>query len=77
MADFPTGLDDLTNPLGTDQLDSPPHATQHAEANDVLEALEAKVGIDSSAVETSHDFLIAVNTAKVSADGSIKTHSDV
>ena len=56
---FPTSIDELANPLSTDELDSPSHSGQHGTANDILEALEAKVGIDSSAVATSHDYLLA------------------
>lgn len=35
------------------------HATQHANVNDAIEALEAKVGENSSAVTSSHDYKIA------------------
>jgi len=56
---FPTSLDALTNPLSTDYLNSPDHATQHANANDAVEALEAKVGVDSSAVTTSLDYIVS------------------
>ena len=56
---FPTSLDTLTNPTPTDYLNSPSHSTQHANANDILEALEAKVGVDGSAVATSHDYKIS------------------
>lgn len=45
---FPTSLDTLTNPTGTDALTSPSHAAQHANANDAVEAIEAKVGIGAS-----------------------------
>jgi len=38
---------------------SVPHAGQHADLNDAVEALEAKVGADSSAVASSHDYKIA------------------
>ena len=55
---FPTSLDSLTNPLSTDTLNSPSHADQHANVNDAVEALEAKVGVNSSAVTTSHDYKI-------------------
>ena len=55
---FPTGLDSLTNPTSGDTLDSPDHAGQHADANDAIEALQAKVGVDSSAVTTSLDYLV-------------------
>jgi len=55
---FPSGLDSFTNPTAVDTLDSPPHDTQHADANDAIEALQAKVGVNSSAVATSHDYKI-------------------
>jgi hypothetical protein len=55
---FPTSLDTLTNPSSGDQLNSPDHAGQHADANDAIEALEAKVGVNSSAVTTSLDYLV-------------------
>lgn len=56
---FPTSLDTLTNPTGSNTLNSPDHATQHANANDAVEALEAKVGVDGSAVTTSHDYKLS------------------
>lgn len=55
---FPGDLDTLTNPVGTDPQNNPDHAAQHANANDAIEALEAKVGKDSSAVITSLDYLV-------------------
>lgn len=39
-------------------MDEINHADQHSDINDIAEALEAKVGIIDSAVETSHDFRI-------------------
>jgi hypothetical protein len=58
---FPSSLDAFTNPSSTDAMDSVsvPHATQHADLNDAVVALEAKVGADSSAVSSSHDYKIA------------------
>lgn len=55
---FPTSLDALTNPVAGDSLSSPSHAGQHANANDAIEALEAKVGVNSSAVTTSLDYKV-------------------
>ena len=55
---FPTSLDSLTNPQSTDGLNNPSHSAQHANANDAIEALQAKVGVDSSAITTSHDYKI-------------------
>lgn len=55
---FPTNLDALTNPLSTNTLASPSHAGQHTDANDAIEALQAKVGVNASAVATSLDFKV-------------------
>jgi hypothetical protein len=55
---FPSSLDALTNPVSTDVLTSPSHADQHANANDGIEALQAKVGVDGSAVTTSLDYKV-------------------
>jgi hypothetical protein len=57
--DYPTSIDTFANPTGTDYLDDPSHSDQHAETNDAIEALEAKVGADSSAVTTSHDYKLS------------------
>ena len=58
---FPTTLDDFTNPTPADNLSTPAvlHSTQHASINDAVEALEAKVGVDSSAVTASLDYKVA------------------
>jgi hypothetical protein len=57
---FPTSLDSFTNPTSSDPTNSTtvPHAAQHANANDAIEALEAKVGVNSSAVATSLDYKV-------------------
>lgn len=54
---FPDALDTLNNPSSTDQLTG--HAQQHTNANDAIEALQAKVGIDGSADTDSLDYRIA------------------
>ena len=56
---FPASLDSLTNPTSSDSLNSPSHSAQHANVNDAVEALQAKVGADSSAVTTSLDYKVA------------------
>ena len=71
---FPTSLDTLTNPTATDQLNSPSHADQHSDENDAIEALEAKVGADSSAVTSSHDYKIAQLETSMTAHAS--NHTD-
>lgn len=56
---FPTALDSFTDPLSTDKLNSPSHSTMHTDVHSALEAIEAKVGVDSSAVTTSHDYKLS------------------
>ena len=68
---FPTGLDALTNPTGSSSLTSPDHAGQHADINDAVEALEAKVGINSSAVTSSLDYKITNINASNLASGTV------
>jgi len=45
---FPGGLDSFTNPTATDTLDSAtvPHADQHSNANDAIEAIESTLGVN-------------------------------
>ena len=70
---FPTSLDALTNPTAVDTLDSPPHDVQHADANDAIEALQAKVGVDGSAVTGSLDYKVAGLTTDLNALGTRAT----
>jgi hypothetical protein len=62
---FPASLDALTNPTSSDSLSSPSHSAQHSNVNDAVEALQAKVGADSSAVTSSHDYLIADHASRI------------
>jgi hypothetical protein len=55
---FPNSLDNLTNPASTDPTDAPSHSQQHTNANDAIEALEAKVGVNNSANTTSLDYRV-------------------
>ena len=57
---FPASLDTLTNPSGSNTLSSPSHASQHGNANDAIEAIQAKIGVDNSAVATSLDYKVRV-----------------
>lgn len=58
---FPSQIDVFSNPSGSDAQSSAPvlHSTQHANANDAIEALQAKVGIDNSEDPTSIDYILA------------------
>lgn len=58
---YPSALQDLdaTRGTGTQPLNSPNHVTHHTTEDDTIEALQAKVGIDGSAVTTSHDYKLS------------------
>jgi hypothetical protein len=45
---YPTSLDSFANPSSSDTTAAVDHAAQHADANDAIEALEAKLGISAS-----------------------------
>lgn len=63
---FPSSLDTLTNPTPTTSMSgSLSHAGQHSDVNDAVEALQAKVGADSSAVTSSHDYKIADHASRI------------
>ena len=76
---YPTSLDNFPNPQSTDLLDnsSPTldHWTQHANVNDAIEALEAKVGVDSSAVTTSFDYKLSEVISTDKAVGKTATQT--
>lgn len=59
MINFPSSLDSLTNPVATDKVADVDHASQHSNLNDAVEAIEAKVGADGSAVTTTHDYKLS------------------
>lgn len=61
---FPQSLDQLGNPNGTDSLSNPSHSQQHSNANDAIEALQTKVGIDNSQDPSSLDYLIRTAAAQ-------------
>jgi hypothetical protein len=55
---FPSALDSFTNPAATDTMAAVPHHTQHANANDAIAALEAKVGVNNSGDSSSIDYRV-------------------
>jgi len=68
---YPTSLDTFTNPLSTDLLTSPDHATQHANINDAVEALEAKVAIGNTVIGTYTAYTPTINV--VVGNGTMTT----
>lgn len=55
---FPTALDNLSNPTGTTKLNDPSylHSEQHSNANDAIEAIQQKLGINLSSITSTLDF---------------------
>jgi hypothetical protein len=47
-SNFPTSLDNFTNPSSGNTLDSPSHSLQHSDINDAVEAMQRKVGVGSA-----------------------------
>ena len=78
---FPGSLDSYTNPVGSDLLSTgaggDSHSTMHSNLNDAVEALEAKVGANSSAVTTSHDYKIDALETDVSGATDANTASKI
>ena len=72
---FPTSLDTLTNPGPLDTQSAVSHSTQHSNANDAIEALQAKVGIDGSAETTSHDYKLGEVAGADQAVGKTATQT--
>lgn len=68
---YPTSLDQLTNPNSSDQLSSPSHSQQHINANDAIEALEAKVGVNGSTDPASLTYKVStIETTLINLDNS-------
>jgi hypothetical protein len=74
---YPNDLDEFINPNGTDQLSAPSHSEQHANANDAIEALQVKVGVDGSEDPDSLSYKVGaietlLNDVNNSSDATIE-----
>lgn len=68
---YPTSLDQLTNPNSSDQLSAPSHSQQHTNANDAIEALELKVGVNGSTDPASLTYKVStIETTLINLDNS-------
>lgn len=74
---FPTSIQDLDPSRGQsgNPLSSPNHITHHQTEDDTIEALQAKVGADGSAVTTSHDYKLSEVTSTDKAVGKTATQT--
>lgn len=62
---FPTTLDQLLNPAATDSIELVSHSAQHSNANDAIEALEAKLGVDNSTNPATIDYKVRDLISKI------------
>lgn len=67
---FPTSVDVLTNPVSNDSLNSPSHSTQHANANDAIEAIEGYLLTGNGRAGLTH-----LNTTEFTTQSSILIQS--
>ena len=62
---FPTTLDQLLNPAATDSIEFVSHSAQHSNANDAIEALEAKLGVNNSTDTATIDYKVRDLISKI------------
>lgn len=78
---YPGAIDSLTNPSasGGDTLDDPPHDTQHADANDAIEAIETELGVNprgsEATVRARLDAIESATSKPVTADDTVTVHT--
>jgi hypothetical protein len=88
---FPTGVDNFTNPTANDSLNLPSHSTQHANANDAIEAVEAYLlngagnsglvkiiptGATNGTVQANGNVLVGTTVASVTVSGAFSATYD-
>jgi hypothetical protein len=66
---FPADIDVLVNPQPSDSVEIVPHAAQHANANDAIEAIQTVIGLNPAG---SH---LTVKDRIISAETAITTQS--
>lgn len=75
---YPNNIDQLVNPSGSDTLASPSHSEQHTNANDAIEALETKVGVNGSTDPNSLTYKVSsIETVLTDLGNSTDTISEL
>lgn len=76
---YPITKQTIPNPSSTDTLENVTpeldHDYQHSTVNDTIEALQDKVGVDGSAVTTTHDYKLSEVTSTDKAVGKTATQT--
>lgn len=74
---YPTSVDALTNPAATDAVTSPSHASQHANANDAIEAIENRLGTGSQTTPGAANRVLRSTSATASEWAALALSTDV
>lgn len=76
---FPTAIDNFTNPTATDALDSVtvPHASQHANINDAVEAIETAIGTTGAPVLAKINSPTFTGTVTIPSGASIADYAPI
>lgn len=72
---YPASIQTAVDPTATDQVGAFDHAGLETFQNDSIDALKAKVGVDGSAVTTSHDYKLGEVTSTDKAVGKTATQT--
>jgi len=71
---YPVAIDNFVNPNPADKLNNPSHSTQHANANDAIEAIEGYLGVaNSTDPDTITARVIALEAGGGGGGGGITT----
>ena len=54
---YPGTLDSLTNPIASNPLSSPDHASQHTNVNDIIEAVESTIDTGTAGIVTNNTII--------------------
>lgn len=76
---YPAALDNFINPTPTDTLNSTtvPHAKQHADLNDAVEAIETILGINPSGIHPTVEYRIGVAELAINTQSVLNGLTDV
>jgi hypothetical protein len=76
---YPSSLDDFINPLPTDSLSSTvtPHAEQHANINDAMEAMQTVIGLNPAGSHLTVKDRIISAEQQISAQAVLNGLTDV
>lgn len=70
---YPSSLDNFTNPAAGSLITNPPHGQQHADANDAIEALQVKLGVAAGTPTATNKLLVSTGTGTSTWSGTVSS----